>query len=621
MKAKFLVLSAVLILVYTVVIYPQGKNIFIPNEIRKTYKNETRDYRGIPGKNYWQNRSDYVIKAELNPGTAMVSGSEEITYYNNSSDTLKIIVLRLYADVFKKGNMHNLEIDPGDLNDGVKIISAKAGENVFDISQNSKTALRQGTKLILKLKNFIPPSSVEKIYIDWELSLPKKTFIRIGAYSLNNLFVGLWYPQVAVYDDIRKWDMQDYLAQQEYYNDFGNFDVEISVPEGYVVWGTGELQNANEVLRNDIFEKYNNAKTSSEIIKVIEENDYLKGIVTKAGEKLTWKFRAETVTDFAFGVSNNYLWDAVSTPAGQNGKSVLVSAAYSKESADFTEVCDIARQSVDYYSNVFPGIPFPFPVMTVYNGADGMEFPMIINDGSFDTRSGTVYVTSHEILHMYFPFLVGTDETRYAFMDEGFAVYIPEELQMQIEPELDQKLLQTTFFSRASGVASEPPLINYSTYLYGNQYFASYYGKSERALVTLEELLGRQKMKEVFIEFTNRWKYKHPTPYDFFFTVEDVAGMDLSWFWKAWYFDYNFADYEITSVENGKVTITNIGKLPLPVELKVYYKDGSEEIIKQKPSPDEVIFISSNPQKEILKAELGGKYISDVDKSNNVFPR
>lgn len=621
MKAKFLVLSAVLILVYAAVIYPQGKNIFIPNEIRKTYKNETRDYRGIPGKNYWQNRSDYVIKAELNPGTAMVSGSEEITYYNNSSDTLKIIVLRLYADVFKKGNMHNLEIDPGDLNDGVKIISAKAGENVFDISQNSKTALRQGTKLILKLKNFIPPSSVEKIYIDWELSLPKKTFIRIGAYSLNNLFVGLWYPQVAVYDDIRKWDMQDYLAQQEYYNDFGNFDVEISVPEGYVVWGTGELQNANEVLRNDIFEKYNNAKTSSEIIKVIEENDYLKGIVTKAGEKLTWKFRAETVTDFAFGVSNNYLWDAVSTPAGQNGKSVLVSAAYSKESADFTEVCDIARQSVDYYSNVFPGIPFPFPVMTVYNGADGMEFPMIINDGSFDTRSGTVYVTSHEILHMYFPFLVGTDETRYAFMDEGFAVYIPEELQMQIEPELDQKLLQTTFFSRASGVASEPPLINYSTYLYGNQYFASYYGKSERALVTLEELLGRQKMKEVFIEFTNRWKYKHPTPYDFFFTVEDVAGMDLSWFWKAWYFDYNFADYEITSVENGKVTITNIGKLPLPVELKVYYKDGSEEIIKQKPSPDEVIFISSNPQKEILKAELGGKYISDVDKSNNVFPR
>lgn len=621
MKAKLLVLSAVLILVYAAVIYPQGKNIFIPNEIRKTYKNETRDYRGIPGKNYWQNRSDYVIKAELNPGTAMVSGSEEITYYNNSSDTLKIIVLRLYADVFKKGNMHNLEIDPGDLNDGVKIISAKAGENVFDLSQNSKTALRQGTKLILKLKNFIPPSSVEKIYIDWELSLPKKTFIRIGAYSLNNLFVGLWYPQVAVYDDIRKWDMQDYLAQQEYYNDFGNFDVEISVPEGYVVWGTGELQNANEVLRNDIFEKYNKAKTSSEIIKVIEENDYLKGIVTKAGGKLMWKFKVETVTDFAFGVSNNYLWDAVSTPAGENGKSVLVSAAYSKESADFTEVCDIAGQSVDYYSNVFPGIPFPFPVMTVYNGADGMEFPMIINDGSFDTRSGTVYVTSHEILHMYFPFLVGTDETRYAFMDEGFAVYIPEELQMQIEPELDQKLLQTTFFSRASGVASEPPLINYSTYLYGNQYFASYYGKSERALVTLEELLGRQKMKEVFIEFTNRWKYKHPTPYDFFFTVEDVTGMDLTWFWKAWYFDYNFADYEITSVENGKVTITNIGKLPLPVELKVYYKDGSEEIIKQKPSPDEVIFISSNPQKEILKAELGGKYISDVDKSNNVFPR
>lgn len=621
MKAKILLLSAVIFFVSFVSVFTQGKNIFIPNEIRKTYKKETRDYRGIPGKNYWQNRSDYTIKAELNPETALITGSEEITYYNNSPDTLKNIVLRLYADVFKKGNVHNIEIDPEDLNDGVKIISAKVGNDMFDVSQSSKTALRQGTKLILKLLNFIPPSSEEKIYIEWELTLPKKSFIRIGAYNQNNLFAGLWYPQVAVYDDIRKWDTQDYLAQQEYYNDFGNFDVEITVPEGYVVWGTGELQNANEVLRSDIFEKYNKAKTSAEIIKVVEEVDYAKGVVTKTGGKLVWKFKAETVTDFAFGVSNNYLWDAVITPAGENGKSVFVSAAYSKESADFTEVCDIALKSINYYSNVFPGIPFPFPVMTVYNGADGMEFPMIINDGSFDTRSGTVYVTSHEILHMYFPFLVGTDETRYAFMDEGFAVYIPEELQMQIEPELDQKLLQTTFFSRASGVASEPPLINYSTYLYGNQYFASYYGKSERALVTLEELLGREKMKDVFIEFTNRWKYKHPTPYDFFFTVEDVTGMDLTWFWKAWYFDYNFADYEITSIENRKVTITNIGKLPLPVELIVYYTDGSEEVIKRKPSPEDVIIIDANPQKEILKAELGGKYISDVDKSNNVFPR
>lgn len=616
-----MILAVVIFFVSVAGIYPQDKNIFIPNEIRRAYKKETRDYKGVPGINYRQNRSDYIIKAELNPVTAMISANEEITYYNNSSDTLKNIVLRLYADVFKKGNIHNIEIDPEDLTDGVKIISAKAGDENFDVSKDSKEAVRTGTLLILKLKNYIPPSSVRKISIEWELLLPKKTFIRIGAYNQNNLFVGLWYPQVAVYDDIRKWDLQDYLAQQEYYNDFGNFEVEITVPEGYVVWGTGELQNAKDVLRDDIFGKYEIAKTSDKIIKIINESDYASGVVTKKGNKLVWKFKAEMVTDFAFGVSNNYLWDAVSTPAGVNGKSVLVSAAYSKESADFFEVCDIARKSVDYYSNVFPGIPFPFPVMTVYNGADGMEFPMIINDGSFDTREGTVYVTSHEILHMYFPFLVGTDETRYAFMDEGFAVYIPEELQMQIEPQLDQNLKQTTFFSRASGVASEPPLINYSTYLYGNQYFASYYGKSERALVTLEELLGREKMKEVFVEFTNRWKYKHPTPYDFFFTVEDVTGMDLTWFWKAWYFEFNFADYEITSVENGKIIITNIGKLPLPVELKVFYTDGSEEVFKQKPSSDEVIHIYADSQKEILKAELGGKYISDVDKSNNIFLR
>ncbi|TRZ52959.1 M1 family peptidase [bacterium] len=621
MKAKVLVLSAVVFFVSLLSGNPQDKNIFIPNEVRRAYKKESRDYKGVPGKNYWQNRSNYVIKAEFNPETAKITGSEEITYFNNSPDTLKSIILRLYGDVFKKGNMHNMEIDPEDLTDGVKIISAKTSDEIFDVSGESKSAVRSGTKLILKPNKFISPLTQQKIYIEWELFIPKKTFIRIGTYSQNNSFIGLWYPQVAVYDEIRKWDVQDYLGQQEFYNDFGNFDVEITVPEGYVVWGTGELQNAGEVLRNDILEKYNKAKSSGEILKVIEENDYTRGIVTKSGSKLVWKFKAERVTDFAFGVSNKYLWDAVSIPAGENGKRVLISAAYSKESADFFEVCSLAKKTVEYLSNIFPGIQYPFPVLTVYNGNDGMEFPMIVNDGSFPERTDAVYVTSHEIVHMYYPFLVGTDETRYAFMDEGFAVYIPEELQIQIEPNLNQKLKQTNFFSKVSGVAAEPPLINYSTYLYGNQYFASFYGKSERALVTLEELLGRDKMKEVFVEFTERWKYKHPTPYDFFFTVEDVTGMDLSWFWKPWYFEYNFADYAITSVENGKITITNVGKLPLPIELKIYYNDGSEEVIKQKPSPDEIIIISANHQKEILKAELVGMYISDVDKSNNIFPR
>jgi len=621
MKIKVLFIVTVILVVYILPSYSQTGKLFVPSEIRRAYNNQTRNISGMPGKNYWQNRSDYIVKAEFNPENSFLTGIEDITYYNNSPDTLKNIVIRLYADLFKKGNMRNIEVDPQDLTDGVNILSVYVKDEKYDISPESKFAIRKGTILILKLKNYIPPSSSEKISIQWEQKIPKNTLIRTASYGKNAAFVGYWYPQIAVYDDIRKWDTQDYLAQQEFYNDFGNFEVEITIPEGYIVWGTGELQNAGDVLRTDIMEKYNIAKQSGEIVKVIEETDYSKGIVTKNGNKLVWKFKAEMVNDFAFAVSNNYLWDAVSTPAGFNGKRVLVSAAYSKDSPDFYEVCDMARKSIDYLSGVFPGIPFPFPVLTVFNGADGMEFPMIINDGSFPNRTETVYVTSHEIVHMYYPFLVGTDETRYAFMDEGFAVYIPEELQLLLEPNLDQKYKQTVFFSRASGIGSEPPLINYSTYLYGNQYFASYYGKSERALVTLEELLGRETMKAIFIEFTKRWKHKHSTPYDFFYTVEDVTGRDLSWFWKAWYFDFNYADYEVTSVENGKITITNLGKLPQPVELKIYYKDGTEETLKELPSPDEIIVIKASFDKEIIKTELNGKYISDVDKSNNTYPR
>ncbi len=413
----------------------------------------------------------------------------------------------------------------------------------------------------------------------------------------------------------------------EFYNDFVNFDVEITVPDNFMVWATGEPQNLNEVLQPEYYNKYIKASVSDEIINVITEDNLKKGNITTNNN--TWKYKASRVTDFAFGISNHYLWDVTSVIVNKKtNRKTIVGVAYNKDSENFDKVADISKKTIKYLSEDIPGIPFPFPYLTVFNGDFGMEYPMITNVGKEADYGMTVYANSHEITHTYFPFYVGTNETKNGWLDESLVVFIPKKVQNNLDPNFDIALKNTQAFSYYAGTEDEPAVITPTYYLDPRIYFYINYWKPEQALRILEIHLGKKLFKECLQTFINRWKYKHPTPFDFFFTFNDVSQQNLNWFWQTWYFQHGgIPDLAITSVTKNDnkidVTIENKGDLPIPVVVSFY---NNKKLIKTITKPASTwqnnntkIKVSFNTTETITNIKLGNNYIPDSNPSDNIY--
>ncbi|MCH7773861.1 MAG: M1 family metallopeptidase, partial [Bacteroidetes bacterium] len=451
-------------------LFGQG-DLFMPLNIKKAYENGTRNYDGTPGPNYWQNSSDYKIKVEIDPQKKMLYGSETITYHNNSPDTLKTLVIRLYQDIFKIGNARDFSGKKEAVNDGVNLSKIFVNGEEVDTS-SSITKKRTGTKLILKLDNPVPPHTDIDLAFEWDFIIPHKTIIRMGTYDSTSFFIGYWYPQMAVYDDIDGWDLNNYGGQHEFYNDFSNFDVEIKVPNTFAVWSTGVLQNPDELLTQKILERFNSAHNSDEVIRIVTEEDLDEGnIFNNSSSHNVWKYKANKIPDFAFALSDHYLWDAVTTVADSSTeRKVFIQAAYKVESEDFYDVADISKQAIKFFSFEMPAVPFPYPSLTIFNGSGGMEYPMMINDGSARSLARTVGVTSHEIAHTYFPFYMGTNETKYAFMDEGWAVMLPYDFQERMAKGYDPRKRNILGYQRYAGTERDVPLIVPSVNLIGATY-------------------------------------------------------------------------------------------------------------------------------------------------------
>lgn len=613
--------------------------LFVNKEIANAYNSATRSEDGKSGKNYWQNSSDYKINVKFTPESRIIDGQETITYFNNSPDTLKLLVVRLYQDIFKKGNKRTLEVDPGDLTDGVEVHSVKIhnqellgedkGNYIIRGGVNVNASLPGyggGTNMYITLPEALAPKSSLEMSIKWSFKVPAKTQIRMGTYDSTSFFIGQWYPQIAVYDDINGWDTHDYTGLCEFYNDFSNFDVEISVPENFVVWATGNLDNANEVLNEPYLGKFLKAQNSAETVTIATPTDFKTSKVTKSNEWNVWKYHAKNISDFAFALSNHYVWEACSVETDKaNGMKTFLQNAYNEEHADYKEVTEIGRKSLLFLSETRPGIPYPFPCMSIFDGADGMEYPMMTNIGSFDNRGETVYAHSHEITHSYFPFYVGTNETKYGWMDESMAVFLPEAIQKEIEPTKDMAPYTTYVYSYFGGKEFEPAVITPTYYLTKDIYFILNYGKAEQILRLLEMQLGKEIFDKCLKEFISRWKYKHPTPYDFFYTFNNVSGQNLDWFWKAWYFEQGVPDMAITSAtyEKGKCTvkIKNTGNLPLPVSLQFTTEDGktvsydaSADIWKDGKKETEIV---KEVKQKVTAIKLGNAYIPDSKPSDN----
>ena len=599
------------------------EDLYMPKEIKKAYQKGTRSFDGKPGKNYFINKIDYKIKAEFDPETRILTGEETIDFKNNSPDSLNRMYFNLYQDLYKKGNMRDWDISGIDIHDGVQI--TKILYNDIEIDLNSNNVSNRASILRVILPESIAPDKSAKIIIHWNFILPKRVSIRMGTYGDKNFFIAYWFPKVAVYDDIDGWNTQGHSGNQEFYNDFGNYEVEITIPGKYNVWSTGILQNAKEILTDETIKKFEQSKKTEDIIHIISEEDRKKETVLKKNEEHIWKFKSENTPDFAFSLSKTYLWDATSLKSGE--RRISVNAVYKPDSKDFHEVAEISRNVVDFFSNEIPAIPYPYPQLTAFNGGGGMEFPGMVNDGDSRSRNGTLYLTSHEIGHSYYPFYTGLNEQKYAWMDEGLISFFPKLFVAKYTEDKDFHYFKDNIagYNMFAGTFNDVPLMISSNNVgrYALRFHA--YTRPSIAFYILYNYLGKDTFTKGLQLFTKRWNGKHPTPYDFFFTFNEVAGENLAWFWKPWFFELGVADLTIGKTDFSNkgsidIIIKNKSGFPVPVNLIVTDKSGKEKKYSYKAnvwSGNKNEFQITVKIKNIKKIALDTEYTPDAYPNDN----
>lgn len=608
----------------------QSVQLYEPINYQTAVKNGTRSRDGKPGPRYWQNHADYDIQVKLDTATHEIFGTETITYYNESPDTLTRIVLRLIQNIYKKGAVRNNAVNPGNLHDGVNIDTLII--NGTGITLNDSTIMYNGTNMRVKLKNQLPPHAQLTMYCKWNYKLAVKyDFKRNGYFKDKAWFIGHFYPQIAVYDDLeffyghKGWDFILYhQGWQEFYNDFNNYKVSIQVPDGFYIWATGTLLNAREIYPEAVLDSINKAKTTNEIVHILDSTNF--GNNPPLGN--IWKYEAQEVPDFAFGAAMDYYWDASSVAVGD--KRVFVDVAYHPESVSFPYLIDVARSTIQYASENFLALPYPWEHATTFNGEydGGMEYPMIANNCDTPDTAFARTMTFHEIFHNYTPFMMGFNEKRYPFMDEGITetstyLYYKDTYQKDFYAINDSTFSIMHAYSNAALDDDAPMYIAYAL-LSDNNFYYQYYVKPVVAYLLFIDMIGRDEFKRAFHEFANRWRGKHPTPYDMFYTFNDVLGENYNWFWKPWFFDFGYPDLAL-EMENNLLIVKRVGtgSLPVPVKLKVKYKNGKTITIEKSMNVwkdgRKEIAISLKDWENISVIETDNQSVPDIDKSNNIL--
>ncbi|MCW9065050.1 MAG: M1 family metallopeptidase [Ignavibacteriaceae bacterium] len=628
-KIYFAIVSLLVFLLFSNSFSQQ--ELLIPRNIKSAYEKGTRSLDGKPGAEYWQNSADYKIEVEVDPSTYQIVGREVITYYNDSPDSIKRIILRLYPNIYASGNARDYAIAPDAVNDGVTIEKISMDGRSINLENQSIFGVTN-TLATIYLPEPIPPKSSTIFSIEWDFYVSTKVAWRMGVYDSTTVFVGYWYPQISVYDDIDGWDYINYGGQVEFYNDFSNFEVSISIPNNFGVWATGELQNPAEVFDQRILERYTAAKESADVVRIITLDDLNSSDIYKNDqERNTWVYKASHVTDFAFALSNHYLWDGLGIVVDSvNNNNIFIQSIYPVDSPDFKEVAKICGELVNYFSWEMPGIIFPVPSFVAFNNGKsggGMEFPMMINDGSPNDLESTVSLTAHEMAHQYFPFFVGTNEKKYAFMDEAWAVLLPFKYMEEFAG-INTRLISTVAnYEYLAGTEDDiPPMIMAFSQNYIS-YRNSAYNRPSIAYEELRDMLGDELFLKALQEYIYRWNGKHPTPYDFFFTFNDVSGQDLTWYWEPWFFENGYPDLAIEKIEvaNNKIRISirRIGNIPTPIKLKMVYENETIEEFHYSAgvwnNNNSFYVIEVEPTDSLKEVQLGDSTIPDSNRENNIY--
>ena len=552
----------------------------------------TRAPNGAPGPRYWQQWADYKLEAELNPVSKRMTGTGTITYYNRSPDTLHIVYIQLLHNIFAPGARHNTSV-PWSV-EGVELSRVAAqGSDLAAAGGEAPGYEVNGTIMRIRLPKPIPPGGSAPFQFAWRLRIPPDGAPR-GGQDGEVYFINYWYPQMAVYDDVNGWQTDQYYGNAEFYMGYGNYDVSLTVPAGWLVTATGTLQNPADVLSPQTRTRLDSARTASGIVHVVTDLDREPGRSTTAGKdgKLTWHFRAQNVRDVSWAASSRFLWDATNADVGDasgDGRpdTSLVQTFWRPEQRvnHWEESARDARHSVEFFSKYL--WPYPYPHMTAVDGPSscgGMEYPMMTCIGGQWDTLGLYEVITHEIGHMWFPMIVGSDEKRFAWMDEGLTQFDQSQSMADFFKGFDDEARNRQYYLDLASQGGETELMHHGDrYPNYEAYGVAAYYKPATALVALRGVLGRELFHKAFTEYGRRWQYKHPTPYDFFATFEDVSGQDLSWFWRTWFFETWQLDQAIDTVttvgDSLEVTIENRGRAPMPVHLVVTRSDSLADTV------------------------------------------
>jgi len=563
---------------------------------------EFRTASGAPNASYWQQDVSYEIKVALDPETHRITGSEKVTYTNNSPDSLSSIWLQLDQNLFEPDSRGaqraaRMEEEAGDVRfQGMFEGGGYDIERVAVIRDEVPLEVPyeiDGTMMEIKLDRPVQPVGEElEIEVDFSFTIPESGADRMGRLKVKKGTVyelAQWYPRVFVYDDVTGWNAMPYLGQGEFYLEYGDFDVEITVPRDFIVAATGELQNPEEVLTADQQQRLELAGRSSVTVPIVEKDHVGKEEYRPIGMgPLTWKFRAEDVRDFAWAGSKAFIWDAGSWDG------ILAMSFYPEEGLGaggrgppipgWEMSTEYVLHAIEFYSTQWYRYPYPVAI-NVAGTALGMEYPMIVFC-SVDARGlGLFLVTDHEIAHTWFPMLVGSDERRYAWMDEGFDTFMNHYSLTDYggadawpaDPVLPRNSARLT---RSEDLAE--PIMTAPDDLSEDQLGFLGYTKPGMVLYLLREyVLGPDVFDAGLTAYIERWAYRHPQPADFFRTMEDVSGEDLDWYWNSWLYGSGYLDQAVTDVArqdgNSTVTIRNRGDAVMPMEVRFVFRDGTDE--------------------------------------------
>ena len=543
--------------------------------------NRYRSSSGVPGPDYWQQRADYTIAASLDTGAAQINGSVQIRYTNNSPDTLRYVWIQVDQNLYRAGSKGSA-LFPADSRWGVR--GFQGGYDLTDVQVNGAVVRPRINDTMMRLDlpaPLAPGGGKMTISIKYSFKVPDHGSDRMGRDS--SLFeIAQWYPRMAVYDDVRGWNTDPYLGQGEFYLEFGDIDYSVTAPAGYTIAGSGVLQNPEEVLTSEQRRRLSTASRSTDVVQIITQSDAALAKTRRVAGTKTWRFRAEHVHDVAWAGAPDFRWDATSWDG------VLAQAYYEfpKAGRAWEHAAEQTAWTIRQYSQLF--FPFPYPQATSVAGpVGGMEYPMFVMVHYGNDDPDSIFETiNHEHGHEWFPMIVGSNERRYAWMDEGFNTYLNAFALEAHHPGDNVYLRYLRNWADAVTQGTQSPLMTAPDNIDASALGAIGYRKPAAVLLTLRNhVVGPDLFDAAFREYIRAWAFKHPTPGDFFRSIENSSGQDLSWFWHSFFYTTDVLDIGIESVSTrssdgqtfGVITLRRNTSIPFPVRLRVSYADGTTQ--------------------------------------------